>query len=177
VSEVSFSADLKKHLYNEQFTNHKKKYLLQCFAACFVAFLALLSLTAVSNGFIIASIASSAFVVFTVPHSPSVRGRSLLGGYIIGSLAGVLCSYMLSALHPWTPFEVIYDRAFFGALSVGISMLFMLRFKVPHPPACAISLALVLNPWEIRGLLVTVASVFILILSQRVLRKHLINLV
>lgn len=168
---------LKSNFYNDKFINNKKKYILQCMAAGVVAFIVLLSLTSATNGFIIASIASSAFVVFTVPHSPRLRTHTLLGAYLIGSLAGVMCYYLLVGFHHITPMSLNFDRALFGALSVALSMFLMLCLKLMHPPACGVSLALVLNPWETQVLLITLGAIFILMGAHYLLKKYLINLV
>lgn len=167
----------KTHFYNEKFTHHKKNFFLQTIAASSVVFCVLLSLASLSNGFIIASIASSAFLVFTKPHSPLVSATALFLGYVVGSLSGVFSYYLLMFCHDMTPFQLIYDRAFFGAFSVGISMLGMLSLRVTHPPACGVSLALVLNPWEGEVLFITVAAVLLLTGTRHLLRHHLIDLI
>lgn len=163
--------------YNEKFAQNKRKYILQCLAAAIVVLFVLLSVTSITSGFIIASIASSAFTIFTRPNSPLASTTSIFFGYIVGSLSGLICFILLVYCHDLTPIYLMYDRAFFGALSVGLSMFLMLVFKVAHPPACGVSLALVLNPWEPQVLLITVGAVFILTGSRYLLRHYLIDLI
>jgi CBS-domain-containing membrane protein len=42
---------------------------------------------------IIASIGASSFLVFAAPEAYSSRPRSLIGGYCVGILTGVICAF------------------------------------------------------------------------------------
>ncbi|MEA3407178.1 MAG: HPP family protein [Chloroflexota bacterium] len=41
---------------------------------------------------LVSSLGASTFIVFAMPHSRPARSRSLVGGYMVGTLCGTLCS-------------------------------------------------------------------------------------
>ena len=164
------------NFYDKRFEKNKLQYCLQCLIAVLAVFSALMTLNLVSNDLVVASIASTTFVVFTMPHKSRSRVRYVLGGYIIGFLLGML-SYFLSLFFVDT-FPIIknYYDEIFGAIAVGSSIFFMVILNLEHPPASAVSLGMVLNQWNKWTITVTIISITIILLSRHLLRNRLIDL-
>ena len=86
--------DIDRHFRREDF----KRYALQCGLAGLVVLVLLLVLDAVTQTVLIAALGASAFVAFAVPRSPHSGPRSMIGGYVVGIVAG---SFM-SVLNEWS---------------------------------------------------------------------------
>ena len=84
-------------LLDEKFLKNKWSYIFQPLLAAGAIFLILLELDAISDAAIVASLGASSFIVFTMPDIESSKVRCLVGGYIVGIIAGCLC-YSLSLL-------------------------------------------------------------------------------
>jgi len=67
-----------------------KRYALQCGMAGLVVLLLLLVFDAVTQTVLIASLGASAFIAFAVPRSLLSGHRHMIGGYLVGIIAGVL---------------------------------------------------------------------------------------
>lgn len=173
--QKSFLQYFARHFFDKRFLKNRRAYFLQAMLAGCVVFLVLLNLTEASNDLVIASIASTAFFVFAAPHNPYARTKFIIGGYLIGVVAGVCCSLLMWSMT--LPLILMpHGPALFGALTVFLSFLLMVISGLEHPPACAVSLALVLNDWSVWLLVVTVASLFIITVTRQLLAKYLINL-
>ena len=79
------------------------------------------------------SIAASAVLLFAVPHSPMAQPRPLLGGHLISTLAGWLCSQHIS------------DPVIAAGCAVGFAVFLMHYLNCLHPPAAATALTLVVH--------------------------------
>jgi len=164
-----------RHFIDKRFLENRRAYFIQALLAGVVVFLVLLNLTEASNDLVIASIASTAFFVFAAPHNPYAKTKFIIGGYLIGVVAGVCCSLLMWSIS-LPMFLTPHAPALFGALTVYLSFLLMVITGLEHPPACSVSLALVLNDWSVWLLVVTVASLFIITVTRQLLAKYMINL-
>jgi len=79
------------------------------------------------------SIAASAVLIFAAPHSPMAQPWPLIGGHLISTLAGWLCSQHLS------------DPLVAAGCAVGLAILLMHYLNCLHPPGAATALTLVLH--------------------------------
>lgn len=94
------------------------------------------------NGFLITSLAASAFIAFAFPRAESSRPKYLVGGYLCGFGAG-LAGYLIYNLDlPFTlhPYTLLIISCAFAAF---IATLLMVAFGVQHPPAAALAVSLV----------------------------------
>ena len=137
-------------IIDHQFRKYTWTYLFQCSLAAVVVLLVLIILDSTQQTVIIASIGASVFIVFTAPNAFSSKVRSILGGYIIGSIIGIGCSLLAGLLHTagtegWGTTVVIM-----GAVSVGLSIFLMVITDTEHPPAAGLALAFVLNTWNFK---------------------------
>ncbi len=88
----------------------------------------------------LASMGSSAMLLFTVPSSPFAQPWSILGGNLVSAFAGILCTQWIGHT------AVAVSSA--GALS--IALMFSLRCM--HPPGVAVALTAVLGGSSIRAM-------------------------
>lgn len=70
---------------DQRFYKHKTKYIIQCSLATLALLAVLLSLNVMPNAVVIASIGSTAFVVFIMLHRKSSGLRYIMGGYLLRS--------------------------------------------------------------------------------------------
>ncbi|CAH1904094.1 HPP family protein [Candidatus Nitrotoga sp. HW29] len=78
------------------------------------------------------SIAASAVLLFAAPHSPMAQPWPLLGGHLISTLAGWLCS------------QYIADPLLAAGCAVGLAIFLMHYLNCLHPPGASTALTLVL---------------------------------
>ena len=156
--------------------DHFKRYVLQCGLAGIVVLILLLILDAVTQTVLIASLGASAFIAFAVPRSLHSGHRHLVGGYVVGILAGVL----LSTLNTFIDMASTWDHAImvvFGSLAISLAMFGMVVTRTEHPPAAALALGLVLNEWNLVTLLLVLAGIIVLSVVKRLVLPVLMDLV
>lgn len=153
-----------------------KQYLLQCSLAGAVVFILLFLLDSVTQTVLIAALGSSAFIAFAMPRSVHSGPRHLVGGYVVGMLAG---SVMWS-LFDWlslapgalaTAFLIVC-----GALAIAVAMFAMVVTRTEHPPAAALAIGLVFNEWDFLTLAGILAAVTGLSIAKRLVLPMLMDL-
>ena len=126
---------------------------------------------------IVAAIASTAFLLFIMPHSRPSRPRNALGGHAVALGVGVLF-----ALFGDTEAgrETVRGTAFYFALfaagSVGLSMFLMAATNTEHPPAAGTALGVVGSQVTLDLLLFVLVGVPMLVAIYLVFKNRLINL-
>ncbi|MDQ3268200.1 MAG: HPP family protein [Pseudomonadota bacterium] len=107
------------------------------------------------------SIAASAVLLFAAPHSPMAQPWPLLGGHLISTLAGWLCSQYIS------------DPLLAAGCAVGLAIFLMHYLNCLHPPGASTALTFVLFnaqfhpmgwPWVVCIVLVNVGTSLVLAL-------------
>lgn len=149
---------------------------MQCGLAGIVVFVLLLVLDAVTQTVLIAALGASAFIAFAVPRSPHSGPRHMIGGYIVGILAGSL----MSALKALIDVSVVSDHAVMiicGAIAISLAMFTMVVTRTEHPPAAALALGLVLNEWSLLTLFVVLVGVIGLSVVKQIVLPALLDLV
>lgn len=153
-------------------------YIFQSVLATLTILLILVFLDVLSHTAIIATLGSSAFLVFTRPRAYASRSRPLIGGYLIGMAVGVL--YYGAALLP-AHFSMPVSEAtvlvVFSAMAVGTAIFLMVVTDTEHPPAAGMSLGLVLNQWDHKTLVFILIAVVVMAVLRKVLRPYMIDLV
>jgi CBS domain-containing membrane protein len=88
------------------------------------------------------SLGPTAFLLFYTPHIPSAWPRNTICGHLIGAGAGYLSLVVFGLTN--SPAAIAHGvsgpRVGAAALSLGLTALLMVWFKVPHPPAGATTL-------------------------------------
>lgn len=167
----------KSRLFDPKFWRYAWNYLFQCFLATATVVGVLLVLDYTEQTAIIASIGASAFIVFTSPGSQPASYRSLLGGYLVGMVSGILCTMIGHSVDPLSHFGWVGSPIVMGGVAVGLSIFLMVLTDTEHPPAAAIALALVINRWNAVSLLVICTAILMLVLVRFSFKKHLKDLI
>ncbi len=144
-----------------------RAYLLQSGLACATTFLILVLLN-IENAVVIAALGASAFIVFGRPFDITAPTRNVIGGHMIGFSLGALC-----ALLPQSSTLVIL---MWYALSVGLSILFMLILYMHHPPAAATALGVAMRGFSEQLLVGVLTVTFILAIVHFTIKPHLRDL-
>jgi len=100
----------------------------------------------------------------------------MIGGYIVGMLAGCLMANLNSALHIESAAIASATLIIFGALAMSTAMFVMVVTRTEHPPASALALGLVLNEWSLLTLAVVLAGIIGLSLFKRMVLPILMDL-
>ncbi|MEO6422489.1 MAG: HPP family protein [Candidatus Nitrotoga sp.] len=117
------------------------------------------------------SIAATAVLLFAAPHSPMAQPWPLLGGHLISTLAGWLCSQYIS------------DPLLAAGCAVGLAIFLMHSLNCLHPPGASTALALVLFseqfhpmgwPWVVCIVLVNIGTslVLALLINNLIYGRH-----
>jgi len=170
--------------FNPKFTNNLGHFFLQAllitvFMSCVLVGLmygrgaAMSILTAIGA----TSVASSTFVVFAVPSSPVSLPHRVIGGYVIGILAGICWHFVVLS---WSHFFGTSDfvmQCIAGGLAAGTAMFVMGLLDFQHPPTMGLALGLVMDSWDDRTLIVVIVAVLAMCLIKWLLRRWLLDLV
>lgn len=132
------------------------------------------------------SLASSAYLVFSLPSSHASQPSRILGGFVIGAVSGFLVhsiAMWLVAASGGSTHTMLLDISsdthmywIIGAFAVGLSMILMVIFDFEHPPAAGMSLALVLELKHYTAILVIMALALLLCLIRYIFRHQLRDL-
>ena len=165
--------------YDRRFAQNKWKYISQSLLTTVVMFLVLMSMNVVpDNDVLVACIGATAFMVFATPHKNISRERYIIPGYIIAMIVGVVCSLICHSSYMFHAHLMPeYNDEIFGAIAVGLTMLAMVITNSEHPPAVTMALALVINSWTYRTILLTVLAISLLLTYRYLFRKVMIDLV
>lgn len=138
--------------------------------------LLLLVLDALTQTVLIASLGASAFIAFAVPLSLHSSPRHMIGGYLVGMLAGVTMSLLKASVEVQVVGVEHAANVIFAALAMSVAMFLMVVTKTEHPPAAALALGLVLNEWDALTLGVVLAGVIALSVIKRAVLPLLMDL-
>jgi CBS-domain-containing membrane protein len=151
-----------------EFRSLWKNYIYQSFLATLVV-LMVFWLLSTTEAVIVASIGSTAFIVFTMPTSFTATSRRVIGGHATGLLCGILGVLILQQ---WSvPPIIIYS------FTVGLSIFLMVALDFEHPPASGTALGVVISGFSLKVIIATLASAVVLSLAHHYLKKYLKDLV
>ncbi len=158
------------HIFDRKVKKHLFKAIFQCVLAMIVMYLLLLFLDFATYPAVLASMGATVFIVFTMPDAYVSSPRSLIGGYFVGIVTGLICSFLYS-LDISTILSITDHQAniSLAAFAVGVSIFIMVSTDTEHPPASGLALGLVVNEWDF----LTVVLLMTLILSLTVIKKML----
>jgi CBS-domain-containing membrane protein len=162
-------------LLDEKFKGDKLRYLLQSLLATVVVCVLLLVLDTVTNAAVIAALGASSFIAFTMPHANVSKFRYLIGGYLMGILAGVLCRAAMNALHLSNQ-GATAAYVLFGGVAVGVAIFLMVITNTEHLFAASLALGLVLNGFDLRVVLCIMLGIVALAVIKLLLKPILKNL-
>ena len=153
------------------------QYLFQCGLVTASLIVILLVEDVLLRAAIVVAIASTAFIVFVVPHSVASTPRRVIGGHLVAVAVGSLFSAFLNTPGVDTLVEESrYLPEVTAALSVGLSTLLMVATDTEHPPAAGTALGLVIPGWSWGAVVFIVGGAVILSTMRIALRLRLVNL-
>jgi len=151
----------------QELGSYWKNYVFQSLFATLVIFAVLLALR-FQDVIIIASIGSTAFIVFAMPNGITARPRNVIGGQLVGFLCGYLCGLI--------PHGSPLIAAVVYSFAVGLSIFTMVVTDTEHPPASGTSLGVAISGFRLEVLVALIASVLALSLVHRVFKRYLRDL-
>ncbi len=161
-------------IIDKKFRDNKAHYILQCLMATSAVVMILFAMNSMFREVMLASFGATAFLVFAMPHLRTSQERSVLGGYIIGIILGVIFYHIAAYIYGVCEYRWVFSVL--GGVAVGFSLLFMTMTNSEHPPAAGLALGLVLQGYHWTSLAIIFASVVILMTVKRLLKNWLINL-
>ncbi len=157
-------------------TENLVRYLLQCGLATVVVLFILLILDTLTQTVLIAALGASTFIAFALPRSVHADPRHMIGGYLIGIVAGGLMGLAEQAMHFGSAAATHQEMVVFGALATGLAMFLMVVTKTEHPPAAALALGLVLNAWDWPTLAFIMGGIVFLTIIKQIVMPLLMDL-
>jgi len=145
-----------------------KKYVFQSFLATLTVLLLILILK-MEHIVVIASIGSTAFIVFALPKSITARPKNVIGGQMIGLLSGSICALI--------PHSSFISSIIVYSVAVGLSIFLMITTDTAHPPASGTALGIAITGFSINIALSLIISVTILSFVHHFLKPFLEDLV
>lgn len=165
-----------KGLFSQQiteFAEHWRNYVFQSAFATLVVF-AFLWLLRAENLIIVASLGSTAFVVFAMPKTLTAQPRNVIGGQLIGLGCGALGFLAEGAGLPFLSAPVVEVGVY--AIAVGLSIFLMVVLDMEHPPASGTALGIATQGFSMPVLPVVVAGSVLMSLVHYLTRRWLRNL-
>ena len=164
-------------IIDRKFRQNKLRYVFQCGLAGLCMLAVLLFLNVLEHTALLASLGSTAFVIFTVPHSYLSRPRPVIGGYLVAIAAGGPCHEM----QVYGPLSTLTgpesSLIVFGALAVAAAIFLMALTNTEHAPAAGVALGLVLNTWDYATLSFIFGACLFFSLMRWVLKDRLMDLI
>ncbi len=165
-------------LFDENVGRHRGSFLLQTGLVAVTLFVLLAVEGAVIPDAVIVTIASTAFIVFAIPHSVASQTRRVVGGHIVGVLAGA--AFVGIAAIPGLDGAIDQSRLVWALVAcgaVGLATFVMVVTDTVHPPAAATCLALALGGWSWSSVALILIGAASFSIMRLVLRGRLINLI
>jgi len=144
-----------------------KNYLYQSFIAVVVLTIVLLTMS-MEQAVIIASIGSTAFIVFTMPQNITASPRRVIGGHLTGFVCGSLAALI--------PHQTDFLYIVICAVAVGVSIFLMVALDFEHPPASGTALGVAMTGFSVSVMIAVITSSIVLSLAHVMLRRYLRNL-
>ena len=162
----------KESLIDSQFRRYWKNYLGQCVLAALALLAIMLVMDVVARAAIVVAIASSAFIVFVMPHSRVSTLRRVIGGHVVAVI--VALGLALLYLTPVGGFAAeSHLTSDLMAATVGLSILIMVVFNTEHPPAAGTVLGLAVEGWTLSAVFFVLLGAVMLSVVHGVLRPRL----
>ena len=163
-------------LIDSQLRRYWKNYLVQCAPTTLALLAIMLVMDVVVQAVIVVAIASSAFIVFVMPHSRASTPRRVIGGHVVAVI--VASGFALIHLTPVGGFAAESHLAsdLMAAAAVGLSILIMVSINTEHPPAAGTVLGLVVEGWTLSAVFFVLLGAVMLSVVHGFLRPRLVNL-
>ncbi len=124
---------------DREFRESWRRFVLQSLLAGGSIMLVTAALSSLPDLVIVASVGSSAFLMFSLPSRVVSSPKHVIGGHSVGIVSGVICYHINAALAPF-----IVPVALYG-VAVTVAFLLMAAFDVDHAPAAGTALGVAVN--------------------------------
>jgi len=127
----------------------------------------------------ISSLASSAFLVFCVPHSMSASPKRIVCGYALSMVIGLLTHMALETVcrHCELGNSSIQSIMIAASLALSITLLLMVVLRVAHPPAAGVVLVIVIQHHIVLNILVLLTAALALAFVRLLFGRYLVDLI
>ena len=165
-------------IIDKSFKRAPKSFIIQSLLAVVAVAIILYFVEVLTHAAIVAALGASAFIVFAMPHSITAQPRKLIGGHVVGLLAGTFCYYVFltgplgKLITGWE-----FTTLFIYALAVGLSIFLMAITNTEHPPAAGTALGIVAHVWSYQVVIFVLLSVIGLAIVRALLGSYLRDLV
>ena len=161
---------------DSQLRRYWKNYLVQCALATLALLAIMLVMDVVAQAAIVVAIASSAFIVFVMPHSRASTPRRVIGGHVVAVI--VASGFALLLLTPVGGFvaESHLTSDLMAVAAVGLSILIMVAIHTEHAPAAGTVLGLAIEGWALSTVFFVLLGAVMLSVVHAFLRRRLVNL-
>ena len=130
-----------------------------------------------ARAILVASIGSTAFLLFISPRSSATSPRHVLGGHTIAVVVATpFALFADSVLGLWFVADVALLVGVYSAVAVGVAMLGMAALNAEHTPVAGTALAVVAQgfDWVLVAFIAT--AVLILLAAHAALRRYMVDL-
>ena len=157
-----------------KFVHRPRIYIFQSLMAGLALVGILIAEDAITNGAVVAAIASSVAIVFFVPHSVASKPFRIVGGHV-SAIVAALCTVGIMMLLPDTVDSNQWVIHTLQGASLALVILFMTITNTEHAPAAGAALGLATSvPGN--SVIFIVSSAIIISIVRTVLYKRLHNL-
>lgn len=163
------------HILDTNLKKDWRKYVMQCLLVVAALIVILYFLDILTHAAIVAALGASTFIVFTMPRWITARPRNVIGGHIMGLIAGSICYFALVYPTFGVSDKFLYISA--AALSVGLAILLMVSTDTEHPPAAGTAVGIVASGWSSSAVLFVLIFAVVLSLVRYLLKPWLRELV
>lgn len=161
-------------LFDSNLRGRAGNYVAQSAMATLAMMAILLLEDVVLRAAIVVAMASTVFTIFVVPNSVAATPRKVIGGHVMGVVAGSLVAAIIG-LPSIAPIvedsRLLFDSL--AALTVGLSIALM---DTEYPPAAGAALGLVVHGWALSPVGVILIGAVALSIVRMMLRPRLVNL-
>ena len=158
-----------------KFVHRPRIYLVQSLLAGLALVGILIAEDALTNGAVVAAVASSVAIVFFVPHSVASKPFRLIGGHV-AAIAAALCTVGIMMLLPdAVAGNQLVIHTLQGA-SLALVILFMTITNTEHAPAAGTALGLATSV-PLNSVIFIISSALIISVIRIILYRRLHNLI
>lgn len=163
------------HILDTNLKKDWRKYVMQCLLVVVALIVILYFVDVLTHAAIVAALGASTFIVFAMPRWITARPRNVIGGHIIGLIAGSICYFCF--IYPPLGLNDKFLYIFAAAVSVGLAMLLMVSTDTEHPPAAGTALGIVASGWSLSAALFVLSFAVVLSMVRYLLKPWLRELV
>ncbi|PKN18120.1 MAG: HPP family protein [Deltaproteobacteria bacterium HGW-Deltaproteobacteria-6] len=150
-----------------EFRQYWKHYVMQSLLATLSVFIVLYFLS-LQHAVIIASIGSTAFIVFAMPDSITAQPRNVIGGQLVG----LLCGFLFSLI----PQPALIYSTVVCSFAVGAAIFIMVVIDMEHPPAAGTALGVAMTGISFDVFAAVSISIILLSLIHKFMKPYIRDL-